>query len=88
MAAALGLSITGALHIYQRNATPDSLSFWKAGSAMIVVVWLMQVFWSIFSLVASDGKTYGPAHQGSTAVSIFKNRHISSFYDSLANYLI
>lgn len=76
MAVALGLSITGVLHIYQGNAQPDSLSFWKAGSAMIVVVWLLQVFWSIFSLSASDGQTYGPAHQGSTAVRIYAGCYV------------
>ncbi|CRG87717.1 Woronin body major protein [Talaromyces islandicus] len=68
MAVALGLSISGVLKIYQGHADPNSLTFWKAGSVMILVVWLLQVFWTILSLWVSDGKTYGPAHQGSTAL--------------------
>ncbi|KAJ5771996.1 integral membrane protein [Penicillium odoratum] len=68
MAAAIALSIVGALNIYEGHPKPDSYSFWKAGTALIVVLWILQVFWSLFSMLPHKDRAQGLAGQGSTAI--------------------
>ncbi|KAJ6115181.1 hypothetical protein N7486_000959 [Penicillium sp. IBT 16267x] len=68
MGAVMALSIMGALNIYEGIAKPDSYSFWKAGSALVVLIWIFQLFWSTFSLFPRKEKTHAPTFQGSTTL--------------------
>ncbi|KAJ5639908.1 uncharacterized protein N7484_007770 [Penicillium longicatenatum] len=68
MGVAMALSIIGALDIYEGKAKPDSYSFWKAGSALVVVLWAFQLVWSTISIFHRKEMTYAPTFQGSTAL--------------------
>ncbi|CAL5873081.1 uncharacterized protein PFLUO_LOCUS7350 [Penicillium psychrofluorescens] len=68
MAAALALTITGSLDIYEGHPKPDSLTHWKAGVALIVVTWVFQIFWGLFSLLHFQGKMDAPGYRGGTAL--------------------
>ncbi|KAJ5950097.1 integral membrane protein [Penicillium verhagenii] len=68
MATGVSLSVVGALNIYEGHVKPDSYALWKAGSALIVVLWVFQIFWSLFSLRSSKLATHDQAYQGSTAL--------------------
>ncbi|KAJ5930809.1 integral membrane protein [Penicillium verhagenii] len=68
MATAVSLSVVGALNIYEGHVKPDSYALWKAGSALIVVLWAFQVFWSLFSLRSGKDATHDQAYQSSTAL--------------------
>ncbi|KAJ5999257.1 integral membrane protein [Penicillium sp. IBT 35674x] len=68
MGAAMALSIVGALDIYEGTAKPDSYSLWKAGTAMIVAIWVFQLIWSTISIFSRREVTHAPTFQGSTAL--------------------
>lgn len=70
MGAAMALSIIGALDIYEGTVKSDSYALWKAGSALVVLIWVFQLFWSIVSIFPRNEVTYAPTFQGSTAVCI------------------
>lgn len=70
MGAAMALSVVGALDIYEGTAKPDSYSLWKAGTALIVVIWAFQLLWSTISIFSRREVTHAPTFQGSTAVCI------------------
>ena len=70
MGAAMALSIIGALDIYEGTAKSDSYALWKAGSALVVLIWVFQLFWSTISIFPRKEVTYAPTFQGSTAVCI------------------
>lgn len=71
MIAALALSITGALNVYQNRYDPSSekISMWQAGSAMMVAIWALEVLWCAFSLSPSRNRGAARAYQGGGTVS-------------------
>lgn len=70
MVVAISLSIKACLDIFEDKAQSDDYSLWKAGSALVVVVWIFQIGWSIYSLQFHDKGIQGPGYQGGTLVSI------------------
>lgn len=70
MVVAISLSIKACLDIFEDKAQSDDYSLWKAGSALVVVVWIFQIGWSIYSLQIHDKGIQGPGYQGGTAVII------------------
>ncbi|KAL3465880.1 hypothetical protein BJX64DRAFT_296758 [Aspergillus heterothallicus] len=74
MLAAIALSIDGAINIFNHDGAGSSkdFAFWKAGTAITVVVWGFQVFWAVFSILPSRReKEYvasSAGYQGSTAL--------------------
>lgn len=76
MAAAVTLSIVGALHVYEATmADPPKMydatyyNMWKAGSSLVVVVWGFQVGWCAWSYIDRKGRTMGPEEKYTTIVS-------------------
>lgn len=79
MIAAMALNISGSLNIFKGTPKPDSLTEWKTGVILILVTWILQVFWSLFSLMSSQGEKDAPGYHGGTAVSLItfiKHRHL------------
>jgi hypothetical protein len=70
MIAALALTISGSLDIYEGTPKSDSLTEWKTGAILILVTWILQVFWALFSLMPFQGEKDAPGYQGGTAVSL------------------
>ena len=67
MAAAIALTVTGAMDIYKGDPKPNSVTHWKAGSALIVVAWFLEVAWASFSLLPSQADPAAPSYRmGST----------------------
>ncbi|GKZ25457.1 hypothetical protein AbraIFM66951_003322 [Aspergillus brasiliensis] len=66
MVVAVSLSIKACLDIFEDKAQPDDYSLWKAGSALIVVVWIFQIGWSVYSLQFPEKGIRGPGYQGGT----------------------
>ncbi|RDW90303.1 uncharacterized protein DSM5745_02078 [Aspergillus mulundensis] len=56
MAAAIALTVTGAMDIYRGTPKPHSIAHWKAGSALMVVAWVLEVAWAAFSLLPSQAR--------------------------------
>ncbi|PYH47082.1 uncharacterized protein BP01DRAFT_390216 [Aspergillus saccharolyticus JOP 1030-1] len=54
MATALALAIVGALNIYEGHPKPDSLSHWKVGTGLMVLVWGWEVIWAGILLLPSQ----------------------------------
>ena len=69
MVVAMALSIVGSLDIFEGHPKPNSYSCWKAGSALIVLVWLLLILWTIYSFASSQEKAQNVAYRGSTTVS-------------------
>lgn len=80
MAAALALTIMGSLDIFEDNLKPDSLTHWKAGVALIVVIWGFQIFWALFSLLHFQGKKDAPGYRGGNAVSVSISARYSAWW--------
>ncbi|GLA40915.1 hypothetical protein AnigIFM63309_008754 [Aspergillus niger] len=68
MVVAISLSIKACLDIFENKAQSDDYSLWKAGSSLIVVVWLFQIGWSVYSLQFHDKGIQGPGYQGGTVL--------------------
>ncbi|KAL4953705.1 hypothetical protein BDW69DRAFT_151880 [Aspergillus filifer] len=67
MAAAIALTVTGAMDIYRGDPKPNSVTHWKAGSALMVVAWFLEVAWASFSLLPSQADPAAPNYRmGST----------------------
>ena len=76
MAAAVALSIVGALHVYEATMADPPKAYddtyynmWKAGSSLVVVVWGFQVGWCAWSYMDRKGRTMGPEEKYTTIVS-------------------
>jgi hypothetical protein len=70
MAVAIALSVIGPLDIYENHAKADSLSQWKAGMALIVVTWALEVFWAVFAFLPSQSRKDVATYQGGTTVGL------------------
>ncbi|KAL2830984.1 hypothetical protein BJY01DRAFT_260682 [Aspergillus pseudoustus] len=75
MIVAIALSIDGSIDIFQHEGlgTSQDHAFWKAGTALTVVVWAFQVLWAVYSIIPSRSEkqgvdTGGAGYQGSTAM--------------------
>ncbi|KAL4933352.1 uncharacterized protein BDV17DRAFT_107274 [Aspergillus undulatus] len=68
MAAAIGLTVTGAMDIYKGDPKPSSLSHWKAGSALMFVAWVLEVIWAGFSLLPSQKNVDAPGYRMGTTL--------------------
>ncbi|KAJ5988363.1 integral membrane protein [Penicillium waksmanii] len=68
MAVAMALSVIGSLDIFEGHPKPHSLQHWKTGTALVVLAWVFQVFWSLFSLLSNSGGKGLPGYQGGTAL--------------------
>ncbi|KAL4920134.1 hypothetical protein BDW62DRAFT_177702 [Aspergillus aurantiobrunneus] len=66
MAAAIALTVTGAMDIYQGHPKPSSLTHWKTGSALMVVAWVLEVAWACFSLLPSQARRDAPQYRQGT----------------------
>ncbi|KKK22786.1 hypothetical protein P175DRAFT_0483191 [Aspergillus ochraceoroseus IBT 24754] len=49
--AGVGLSVSGALDIYNGHPKPNSLGHWQAGAALFVAAWALEVIWALLSLL-------------------------------------
>ncbi|KAL4910004.1 hypothetical protein BDW74DRAFT_46624 [Aspergillus multicolor] len=65
-AAAIALTVTGAMDIYRGTPKLHSIAHWKAGSALMVVAWVLEVFWAAFSLLPSQGRRVAPRFRQGT----------------------
>ncbi|KAJ5116566.1 hypothetical protein N7456_000914 [Penicillium angulare] len=65
LAAAMILSVTGSLNIFEGHGSSLDLIKWKVGSGVTVLVWASQVLWAVINLVRK-GKGYGAGHPEST----------------------
>ncbi|KAL2803353.1 hypothetical protein BJX63DRAFT_440185 [Aspergillus granulosus] len=73
MIAAIGLSIEGAINIFQHdgNGSSRDFAFWKAGSALMMAVWGFELFWAVYSIAPSRRAKMGSGgagYQGSTVL--------------------
>lgn len=58
---------------------------WKAGTILILVTWVLQIFWSLFSLMPSQGEKDAPGYHGGTAVSFIIFAGYQKLGDEMAN---
>jgi hypothetical protein len=68
MAAAIALTATGAMDVYQGHHKQTSLFHWKVGSALMIVAWVFEVAWACFSLLPSQARRNAPAYWQGTVV--------------------
>lgn len=54
MGTGLALAIVGALDIYEGHPKTDSLSHWKVGTGLMVLVWGLEVIWACVLLLPSQ----------------------------------
>ncbi|CEJ62122.1 hypothetical protein PMG11_10632 [Penicillium brasilianum] len=68
MFVAVALTITGSLFIYEGHPRSGSYAEWKAGIVLTSVGWAIQVLWSLFSLLPSNGVKGTAGYHGGTAL--------------------
>lgn len=68
MIVAISLTIAGSLDIFEGHPKSGSYTQWKVGTVLIAVAWAFQLFWSLFSLLPSQGSKGAPGYHGGTAV--------------------
>ncbi|KAE8151575.1 hypothetical protein BDV25DRAFT_171347 [Aspergillus avenaceus] len=68
MGAGLGLSISASLKIYQGHGQEKDMNHWKTGTALIVVVWVMEVLYALFSLLPTERRKAAPGYRDGTTL--------------------
>ncbi|KAL2825193.1 hypothetical protein BDW59DRAFT_161908 [Aspergillus cavernicola] len=66
VAVGVALSVTGALQIYRGHPKSNSYTHWEAGTALMVVVWVLEVLWASFSLLSSQALREAPRYRDGT----------------------
>ncbi|KAL3474921.1 hypothetical protein BJX99DRAFT_230539 [Aspergillus californicus] len=65
-AAGVGLTVSGAMQIYRGHPKSNSVAHWEAGTALMVVLWVFEVFWALYSVLPSQGLKKAPRYRDET----------------------